>query len=199
MSVTAKAVLFAEADPASAAGSSPGWKGTLQRLGTPLATASAAARATVERELSAVLSRLLDQDLGQIVVAGLRHHPALIRAARATEADAAAVEVVQLAAHQITSSHHPYVDVVIDGVKLATVHFDLDLTFDIDVLVATVRQARLMNVQSGHCTVTVALGAEGHPVASRQVPLDLAVTVRLGDGIDLLTDQRRPAPAQGTP
>ena len=63
MSVTAKAVLFAEADPATAAGDSPGWRGTLQRLGTPLAAASAAAKATVE--------------------------------------------VVQLAAHQIISSHHP--------------------------------------------------------------------------------------------
>jgi len=48
MSVTAKAVLFAEADPATAAGDSPGWRGTLQRLGTPLAAASAAAKATVE-------------------------------------------------------------------------------------------------------------------------------------------------------
>ena len=195
MSVTAKAVLLAESDPASAAGASPGWRGMLQRLGTPLAAASTAAKATVERELSAALSRLLDLDLGQIVVAGLRHHPALERAARATEADPAAVEVVQLAAHQITSSHHPYVDIVVDGVKLAVVHFDLDLTFDIDVLVGTVRQARLVNVQSGHCSVTAALGAANHPIASRETQLDLAVTVRLGDGIDLLADQRRPTPA----
>src|SRR5262249_30103198 len=115
MSVTAKSVLFAEADPASAAGSSPGWRGTLQRLGAPLAAASTAARETVERELSSVLGRLLDQELGQVIVAGLRHHPALHRAALATETDPAAVEVVQLAAHQITSSHHPYVDIVIDG------------------------------------------------------------------------------------
>jgi hypothetical protein len=80
-------------------------------------------------------------------------------------------------------------------VKLATVHFDLDLTFDIDTLVGTIRQARLMNVQSGHCTVTLALGTEGFPIASRQTQLDLALTVPVGDGIDLLADARRPAPA----
>jgi hypothetical protein len=195
MSVTAKAVLFADADPASVAGHSPGWRGTLQKLSGPLAKVSAAAKASVERELSAVLSRLLEQDLGQVVVAGLRHHPALHRAAAATEADPAAVEVVQLAANQITNSHHPYVDIVIDGAKLATVQFDLDLTFDVDMLVGTVRQARLVNIQSGHCTVTVALGAERQLIASRQAQLDLAVTVPVGDGIDLLADQRRPAPA----
>jgi len=42
-----------------------------------------------------------------VIVAGLRRHPALLQAARVTEADPAAVEVVQLAAHQIISSHHP--------------------------------------------------------------------------------------------
>jgi hypothetical protein len=193
MTVTAKAVLFAQADPGTAAAKSPGWTGVLGGLGQVLSSVSAAGKAAVERELSAALGRLLEQDLGQLLIAGLRHHGALVAAARATEENPAAVEVVQLAAHSITSTHHPYVDVVINGVKLTTVHFDLDFTFDVDALVGTVRSAKLVNIQSGHCLVTVALAYGGYEIASRQVPLDLAVTIQLGDGVDLLTEERRPA------
>jgi hypothetical protein len=191
MSVSAKAVLFADGDPARTAGDSSGWRQAMQRLAGPLAKVAGPARAAVERELSAALSRLLEQDLGHLIVAGLRHHPKLEAAARSTAADPNAVEVVQLMNQQVTSSHHPYVDIVVDGDKLATVHFDLDLTFDIDTLAATVRSGLLVNVESGHCTVTLALGCEHYPVITRQAQLDLTLTIQTGNGIPLLS----PAPA----
>jgi len=188
MTVTAKAVLFGDAEPGALAAGSPGWRGALQRLSSVLGAISDAGRAAVERELSAALGRLLDQDLGRIIVAGLRRHPALTAAARATAADPAASEVVQLASNRITNTHQPYVDIVINGAAVATVHFQLDLMFDIDVLVGTVRAARLISLQSGHCTASVALSCEGHEVTSRLVQLDLSVTVPLGDGVPLLDD-----------
>ncbi len=190
-----RAVLFADADPATAAGQSPGWRGALNRLGGAMGSVSAAGRAAIERELSAALGRLLEMDLGDLLVAGLRRHPALVAAARATESNPTAVEVVQLAAHRITAGHHPYVDIVVNGATVATVHFDLEITFDVDILVGTVRLARLTNVQSGRCTATAALGCEGHEIVTRQVHFDPALTIRLGDGIALLADERRPAPA----
>jgi hypothetical protein len=188
MTVTAKAVLFGTAEPGAIAAGSPGWRGALQRMGSVLGAISDAGRAAAERELSAALGRLLDQDLGRIIVAGLRRHPALIAAAQATAADPAASEVVQLASNRITNTHQPYVDIAVNGATMATIHFQLDLTFDIDVLVGTVRTGRLINLQSGHCTATVALSCEGHEVTSRQVQLDLSVTVPLGDGVPLLDE-----------
>jgi hypothetical protein len=197
MTTTAKAVLFGTAEPGAVVAESPGWRGAIQRLGGALTKVSAAGKAAVERELSAALGHLLEQDLGRIIVAGLRRHPALIAAAEATAANPSASEVVQLASNRITNTHQPYVDIVINGVKAATVQFQLDLTFDIDVLVGTVRAARLISLQSGHCTATVALLWEQQELAKRDVQLDLSVTVPLGDGVPLLEEEPRPAVHSG--
>ena len=197
MTVTAKGVLFGAAEPGAVVGESPGWRGATQRLGGTLTTISTAGRAAVERELSGALGRLLDQDLGRIIVAGLRRHPALIAAAQATAANPTASEVVQLASNRITNTHQPYVDIVINGAKAATVQFELDLTFDIDVLVGTVRAAKLISLQSGHCTATVALSCEQQELAKREVQLDLSVTLPLGDGVPLLDAEHHPAVHSG--
>jgi hypothetical protein len=188
---TVNTVLFGPAEPAAVLNNTPGWRDALARLGHTMGALSAAGKATVERELSAALGRVLNLELGELIVAGLRRHPALVAAARATESNPTAAEIVQLAAHRVTMGHRPYVDVVVNGAKLATVHFDLDLTFDIDVLLATVQAARLTNIHSGRCTVTAALACEGHNLVSRQLQLDPALTVRLTEPIALLLEERR--------
>ena len=82
--------------------------------------------------------------------------------------------MVQLATHRITTAHRPYVDVVIDDKKIATVHFDLSLVLDVDTLLGTVRRGRLVALASGRCTVTASLGCEGIDLVSRQTVIDPA-------------------------
>ncbi len=195
MSVTVRAVLFGDTDPVVALGRSRGWQGVVGGLGATLGAISSDGRSMVERELSRSVVGLLDLDLGAMVVGGWRRHRALIAAAHATETDPAASEVVQLATHRIAATHRPYVDVVVNGVKLVTIHFDLGVTFDVDNLAGTVRRAHLVALHGGRCLTTVGLGCEGRELASRQVTLDLPMTVRLGDGIALLQEERRSAPA----
>jgi hypothetical protein len=182
---TVRAVLFGDADPAGAIGASPGWAGVMNGLGAALGQVSTNGRSTVEREMTGALSTLLGLDLGEVIIAGWRSHRALVAAAQATQDNPSATEVVQLATHQIATGHRPYVDVIVNGVKLATVHFDLSLSLDIDAVLATVRGGRLVAIQSGRCTVTATLSCEGHQLASRKAKLDPVATVRLGQGLAL--------------
>jgi hypothetical protein len=184
--VTVRTVLFGAADPAVVLALAPGWRGVLDRVDGVLTPVSAAGRSVVDRELTAVLSGLLGLDLGQVLIGGWLRHRALLAAARVTRANPTATELVQLAPHRISTAHRPYVDIVVDGVKLAEVHFDLGLIVDVDGLLATVRQERLVTVQGGRCAVTASLACEGYELAQRRSVLDPAATVCLGTGIALL-------------
>jgi len=193
--ITVRAVLFGDGDPDGAISRTPGWRGVVDRIGDALPAVSAGGRQIVEREMTSALSGLLGLDVGDILVGGWRRHRAIVAAAHATRANPTATEVVQLATHRITTAHRPYVDIIVNGGKVATVHFDLGLTVDLDGVLGTVRQARLVAIQDGRCTITAGLGCEGLEIASRQAVIDPSLTVRVGKGIAILDEERKPSVA----
>jgi hypothetical protein len=193
MSLSVKAVLFGDTDAAAALNKSRGWSGVIHGLGAVLGSLAPNGAAVVQRELASSLASLLTLDVGDLLVAGWRTHRGLAAAAQATVAAPGSSEVVQLAAHRITTAHRPYLDVMLNGAHVATVHCELSLLFDVDVATGTVRDGRLVDLQCGRCVVTAGLLCEGHELASRHVTIDPAVTVRLGQGVPLARAEHRPA------
>jgi hypothetical protein len=193
--VTVRAVLFGESDPGAALAATPAWRTVLSGLGGALATLSPPGQATLYAEVSGAISGLLGLDVLDVLVDGWRKHRALVGAAQRTRVPPGATEQVELTSHRITTTHRPYLDISLNGAKLATVHFDLGLTLDVDTMLAVVTRGRLVGIQGGRCTVTAGLGAEGVPLASRQLVLDPHVTLSLGEGIALLAEDRRSADA----
>jgi hypothetical protein len=185
MSLSVNAVLFGESDAAASLSRSRGWSGVIRGIGGAVAALSPGSAAVVQRELSSSLVSLLTMDVGDLLVSGWRTHRGLTAAAEATAAAPGSSEVVQMAAHRITTAHRPYLEVSLNGNRVATVHCELSLVFDLDVATGTVREGRLVDIQCGRCLVTGGLSCEGHELASRQVTIDPAVTVRLGSGIPL--------------
>jgi len=98
---------------------------------------------------------------------------------------------VELAAHTITSTHHPFVELLVDDVHVATVRFELGVAFVVKGFVVTVHHGRLAAL-SGGCDVTATLAAEGRQLAKREAHLQLPLLVRLGGGIPLLHDIEAP-------
>jgi hypothetical protein len=184
--VTVRAVLFPQEDLAAVT-HTPGWRDALDRV-------PAHARPIVGRDLPSALSSLLGLDLGQVLLTAWRQHRTLLAAARRTQGNPQAVELVPLATHQITMAQHPSVEIVVNDATVLTVHFELSLSLDVEGLAGVVRGGRLASIQSGRCTVTAALSIEDHEVASRQrVALDPVLMVSLGEGIALLPEDQ-PAP-----
>jgi hypothetical protein len=191
--LTAQVVLFGQDDAGSALRRSGAWGTVTGSIGQVLGRLSPGGRKKAEQELSAAMTRLLNIRLGDLIVAGLRRHPAMAAAGRATVALPGSAEVVELSTHRIASAHRPSVDVVVNGVRLASLPFDVGIDFEVDSAIATVRDGRLVTLDLGRSLVRISLTCAGVTVAAKELPLDPAITADLGAGIPLLDE----APVQG--
>jgi hypothetical protein len=141
---------------------------------------------------------VLALDLGDLVVAGWRKQGQLAAAAERTAANPATSEVVELATHRISSVHHPYIELLVNDVRVTTVNFELDLEFEVRALVVTVRDGHVVSLYSGDCDLTATLTAEGVQLASRRAHFELPLVVRwplllhLGGGSDPLLYGAKP-------
>ncbi|MGH8887626.1 MAG: hypothetical protein ACRDYX_21140 [Egibacteraceae bacterium] len=115
--------------------------GIARSLGGVLGSLSSAGRKAVSQEVASVGADLADFDFVDILAAGWRKHAALTEAARSTLAAPGTRQVVDLATHRITSEHHPYVELLIDGAPAGKVDFEIRLEFVVKALAATVATA----------------------------------------------------------
>jgi hypothetical protein len=121
---------------------------------------------------------LVAQTTRDLVVAGWRKQGQLAAAAERTAANPGTSELVELATHRVSSVHHPYVELLVNDVRVTTVNFELDLEFEIKALVATMRAGHLVSLHSGDCDLSATLAAEGVQLASRRAQLELPLIVR---------------------
>jgi hypothetical protein len=92
----------------------PNVEAGLGRLG------DAAGRA-VDHEIAALLERLLDIELVDVLAQGWRKHATLTAAARRTLAESDAREVVGLPTHRVHLEHEPSLELMVDGVQTGQV------------------------------------------------------------------------------
>ena len=147
---------------------------------------SVSALQAVHHEVATVADELLNLDLGDLLVSGWRKYTDLTKAAERTLARPDSEEVVVLATHRVVSTHHPSVDLVIDGAKVHTFIFELKVEFDLNGVVAVVRRGDLVALRCGECVVTATLTLAGTSLKrSRKGRIDLALVVRLHPPIPL--------------
>ncbi|PKV83306.1 hypothetical protein [Streptomyces sp. TLI_146] len=199
---TVRAFLFGQDQPGSVealVGPLDGSGAARQLLSGTTRRLTAAADEAVQREMATVIDSFLGMDLFDVAAGGWRKHAALTDAARRTRAAPGSEEVVALATHAITSRHRPYVDVLMDGVKIGTLDVGLDLTFRITGLVAVVRAAQLVAVRSGECVLQGSLSVQQILLAKRQGRLNLPGIWRLHAPLPLLHNEPPPPPPPPPP
>jgi hypothetical protein len=86
-------------------------------------------------------------------------------------------ELVQLATHQVTEAQQPYISILVDDHRVATLNLDLSLVFDVSAL------------HSGHCDITATLALEGTEVITRRTRVGLPGAISLDGGIRQLPAQ----------
>jgi hypothetical protein len=148
---------------------------------------------TVDREVATVADGLLDVGLGDILSSGWSTYSDLTNAAKRTLASPASEEVVVLTTHSVVSTHHPSVDLIVDGVKVHTFVFELKVELNLSGIVAVVQRGNLVALRGGECVVTATLTVEGTPLElSREGRIDLALFVRLHLPIPLTWEGHHP-------
>ena len=71
---------------------------------------------------------------------------------------------------------------------MATIHLDLSFLFDVQAVLAGIRDGQLVALHSGHCDVTATLAIEKSEVASKQDRFTLPGVIPLNPGIRLLSN-----------
>ncbi|MFD7631441.1 hypothetical protein ACFV7Q_36450 [Streptomyces sp. NPDC059851] len=155
-----------------------------------------AADRAVETELARVVNGFLDLDLFSLLAHGWAKHSDLRAAAHRTRLSPEAPELVALATHSITSTHHPSVELLVDGAPVGTVDVELAVAFHLRALVAAVENAWLTALHSGQCDIEAKLAVRRIPVAARQGRLELPVGRRLRSPIELLPPHAPPPPGR---
>ncbi|MDO8145931.1 hypothetical protein [Isoptericola sp. 178] len=146
--------------------------------------ATTATREAVGSELAAVADGLLDLDLGDVLLRSWRSVADLTAAGRRT-ALAPGEEIVALATHRITATHHPRVDLSVDGVPLHRFTFEISLVAVLTGVAAVVAGGSLVAVRGGSADVTGTLSLDGVRLVERSRTLDVEALVRLRRPIPL--------------
>ena len=159
-------------------------------------------RETAVGQVSSAAAELLNINLADVVADGWRKHADLTAAARRTLAAPRSTDLVDLASHRVTAGQEPYVSLLVDGHRVATVRFGLSLDFEISALLAEVKAGMLVALHSGRCEVTGALAIQDINTISRQAHVDIPGMIPLHEGIRLLPAHDYPAdhpPGPGQP
>lgn len=138
------------------------------------------------QELTRVILEVVDSDVVALMGAAWRKHTKLVEAARRTSASPGAEEQVVLATHRMSSIQEPQVDVLVDGALLGTLDLRVSVSFDVEGLVAVVRDGRLIGLRAGSSTAEAALAIEGIEIARRDMEFDLTSEISLANGIPLV-------------
>jgi hypothetical protein len=196
--LTLRRILFEE-------GSDAELRGAMDRAGTTesveerLAALPARLRAIALDEIVGVIERVLDDTVVDVLAAGWRKWDVLAAAGRLSLESPGQTEIVELVDHRITSTHHPAVDVTVDGVQVAEITLQIEIVILLHALTAVVTQGRLVALRSGRGELSVNLALDGVPLTSATRQIELPIGVELGEGIPLVpaaeTAIMPPAPA----
>jgi hypothetical protein len=197
---TGLAVLFGSSDDLAAALTGAGLPDWIEKnVGGALGGLSPATRAAAAREITATVASLLNVNPVDVLVDGWREYKKITDAARGTLAATGSTELLALATHQISETLNPYVTVLVDDYRIATLQLSISIVCDVQAMLARISAGRLVAVESGRCYVTAALAIADAEITSRTTRFDLPGAVSLGRGLRLLPAEEYPAAGHSNP
>jgi hypothetical protein len=165
--------------------------GALGAVAETLPGLSIGLRNAVIGEVASVVSRVLELELGFLLLTGWQKHEALTDAAQRTISNPGAEEIVDLATHRIVSTHRPRIDLVVDGAKVSEVELQIEVTFVLHAVCGVISAGRLIALRSGRADVTAELQCEGVHVTSSTRQVELPIVLELGSGVMLAVPLQR--------
>ena len=169
-----------------------------QNLGRALAHLPETTRKAAVQEAATAAAALLKVDLIGVLVRGWREHRDIVSAARRTLAVPASTELVSMSEYEVTLEQRPYVSVLVDGRRVATLRLGLSVVFDVSALLLVISRGRLIAVRSGRCDITATLAVQDTDLLVKQAHLELPGVMSLARGIRLLPGSEDPGDAAAT-
>lgn len=117
---------------------------------------------------------LLDISVIDVLLGAWKTQAEIRAGLRESAADPARTIVVQLARHAITSEHRPAIEVRAAGRAIATLHFPVDVAFEVEAVQLTLRRGEVAEIRSGRMQTRGTVKFESVVLFERQLePLSL--------------------------
>ncbi len=137
-------------------------------------------------DLAKALWGLLDIKLADVLVKTWNEAGILKKYLDPENYDADTEVSVTLSEHDMTSEHHPYVDVLLDGVKLIRIVLDVRLEFAFDGIELKIKNARIMRIEPGTCKAKGVVSYRGLLLLEEKSDkLELPGSLEFGNGIPI--------------
>ena len=95
------------------------------------------------------IGELLDVSLGDIIVRAWTENKLFEKFLDPEKYNPQESILISLKKHKVSSSHKPYIDVSLNGKKIDTIDFQIDLTLTLEGVVLKIRDGRVCEIQSG--------------------------------------------------
>jgi hypothetical protein len=154
-------------------------RGGISALDLPIL--SDPAQDMVYEQAAGCVVELLDIEIVTALAEAWRTHSALT--APLSLDSSRAIQVIELAAHRVTYTCQPSIELMVDGSSHAKVPCELVAVFDVHGLAGAVQAGRLVSVRRGDCDLTASFVVAGRTIALRKTRLDLRLSLHLGAGI----------------
>lgn len=118
--------------------------------------------------IAARVPDLLHLDLGAILVGAWKKVSEFQRYADPSRYPPDETVFVTLGQHTVTSSHRPHLDIVVDGVKVDTIPFEVTLTVTLEAALLTIRGGEVLAVAAGSGQAGAEFTCEGYTLVSRE-------------------------------
>ena len=119
------------------------------------------------RAIAARIAELLRLDLGVILAGGWKKMAELRSYTDRSKYGPDETVFVEITRHTVTSTHKPSLDILVDGVKIDTLPFELKLTLTLDSALLTIRDGKILAVSPGACTAGGEMTLEGFEILKR--------------------------------
>jgi hypothetical protein len=163
------------------------------------ATQTAALHAIVERgipkeqwaaagtELTGQLRTILgDLSLSKLLTSGWATYEPLLEYCNAEKHPPNERAVVSLKQHTVTSSHHPFIVLRVDGMTAGRIDFDVEFSATFDIVALVIQGGRIMAAQPGSVSASGTIKCDNLEVLQRPLgKLELPGRISFGDGIPI--------------
>lgn len=96
------------------------------------------------------------------------------------------ISLVPIVTHQITSEHHPGLEILVGPTRVTSVKLDVELQVTLEAVVLKVQAGRIREVMTGAFQGEGTIKCRGKTLIARSTPkYNLPASIPLGDGIEI--------------
>ncbi len=94
--------------------------------------------------------------------------------------------IVPLVKHSIQSSHHPYIEVLIDDMPMGKVHLDIEIEMDLEGFNVKIQAGKIKAIATGTCKAMGSIAIQGVMIAEEEMkPIVLPGIITLPEAIPI--------------